>query len=120
MTNVLYAARVPPPFSVNNMFPTRGNLRGRSAEYVRWRNAAGRELMAQGPRPRLKGPVAVHLQLDPETSSKRIDTDNCAKCYLDLMTHMQILPEDNRMIVRRLVIDWTGAAECTITIYGET
>ncbi len=122
---VLYSAQVPPPISTNNLYFnvswTLGrkttHSRKKSKPYVDWLTLAGETLMAQGRRPQLTGLVVVRLELGEGACSAQIDTDNCAKAYLDLLVINGIIKDDTRRIVRALVIHWVPGDRCGVSIY---
>ena len=67
---VLYAADLPPPISVNSLYHNvpkspdgsqKNKGRARAKHYTKWIKAAGEHLVAQGRRPQLKGPVAINF-----------------------------------------------------------
>lgn len=123
---VLYAAELPAPISVNNLFHnvpkypgTKNKMHGRhpSKRYLDWKKAAGQMLMAQGRRPALAGPVALCFTLGEGGCSPSIDTDNTAKAYIDLLVKQGVLPDDNRRVVRHLAITWAPGERFTVHVY---
>lgn len=102
---------MPRPFSVNNMYRNSGKGRNLTRKYERWRDTAMQTVMAQGPRRAFLGPVEITIRIGAEGVSTEIDTDNCAKAYLDVLVKLGVLPDDNRRIVKRLVLEWMNTAE---------
>lgn len=121
----LYAAELPPPISVNNLFmnvkraPDGAKLpkgRFKSKHYRLWQQEACQMLLAQGPRPSLSGPVALIFTLG-EQGAPMIDTDNSAKAYIDILVKMRVLPDDNRRVVRHLSITWVPGKRFRVHIH---
>lgn len=102
------------PISVNNAFANnrRGGGRVRTDAYKTWRQAAAS--IARGflegrakPLPEIKGPVAISLYVPEQGVSPKMDLDNTAKAYLDLLVHLGVIEDDGRKFVRSLHLEWT-------------
>lgn len=92
---------LPRPPSLNNLFPTMGELRGKSAGYRKWLKAAANTLLAQRSR-LIPGPVQITVTL-PDRGM--YDPDNYLKATLDCLVAYGVIEDDNRTIVRRLVVE---------------
>ena len=78
-------------------------------------------LMEHGPRPFpagvIKGPYEILIQT-PESLSG-IDLDNHCKALLDYLVSREVVPDDNKRYLRRLVVEWgSPVAACRIVITG--
>ena len=76
-------------------------------------------LTAHGPRPApvrlIKGAYEIRIQI-PESLSG-IDLDNHCKAILDYLVSREIVPDDSRRFLRRLVVEWgSPTPACRITI----
>lgn len=105
---------LPRPFSVNAM-----RKRGHSstAQYSAWRIEAHQVIMAQGPRVMIDEPVFIDMIFPAAACSKQCDTDNQAKCVLDVLVDMGILEDDNRSLVPVLLLRWGPGTETIVRIH---
>lgn len=108
--------KLPRPLSVNSLFYNRSGQgkrgRGMTERYRIWRQNAIQVAkgIADGkavPLPKYTGPVKINLFV-PERGVK-MDLDNTAKAYIDLLVHLGVIPDDSRKIVRGLSLDWVDA-----------
>lgn len=117
---LIYSLPLPP--SVNAMFANRGvngvfgeakksgrigqqRQRGRivTSAYRAWRHQAGMHLLVQGPLRKIAGPVAVRIIISDKACG---DLDNRCKAVLDLLVHHEIIEDDCRSIVRKILLEW--------------
>ena len=105
---------LPRPYSVNAALAP--NYK-KAAAYGRWRIAAHQEIMAQGPRTLIEGPLFIEMIFPAAVCSKAADTDNQAKCILDSLVDMGILRDDNRVIVPVLLGRWGPGRQTVVRIY---
>ena len=105
---------MPKPYSVNAALAP--NYK-KAAAYGRWRIAAHQEIMAQGPRVEIEGPLFIEMIFPAAVCSKQCDTDNQAKCILDALVDMGILYDDNRVIVPVLLLRWGPGKQTMVRIY---
>ena len=106
--------KLPRPLSVNSLFaniPGKGRVKSKRYR-TWWQNAI---LVATGidegkaqPRPSFDGPVKICLFV-PERGVK-MDLDNAAKAYIDLLVHLGVIPADSPKYVRGISLDWVDAA----------
>jgi Holliday junction resolvase RusA-like endonuclease len=78
-------------------------------------------LTAYGPRPApvriITGAYEIRIQI-PENLS-RLDLDNHCKAILDYLVSREIVPDDSKRYLRRLVVEWgSPTSACHITIKG--
>lgn len=104
---------VPRPISVNNMFMNAGKRRVITRKYQEWRQQCEAAILAQSPKP-ISGPVRIRIQL--ADTGRSIDTDNCAKGYLDVLVRLGLIPDDSRKFIRSLLIEWDGDPLNVITV----
>ena len=105
---------LPRPFSANAM---RKSFHRTNAEYGAWRIEAHTEIMAQGPRPLIAGPVFIDMIFPAAACSRQCDTDNQAKCVLDALVYMGILADDNRSIVPAILLRWGPGKKTVVRIH---
>ena len=105
---------LPKPFSVNAMRTDRHKT---ARAYAIWQDAARQEIMAQGPRILVEPPVMIEIIFPAAACSPQCDTDNQAKCILDALVSMKILPDDNRVIVPVLLLRWGPSHQTTVRIH---
>ncbi len=105
---------LPRPYSVNAALSP-GYRKAR--QYRRWRAEAATEIMAQGPRLLIDGPVFIDMIFPADACSKQCDTDNQAKCMLDALVDMRILIDDNRTIVPVLLLRWGPGDKTLVRIH---
>ncbi len=108
---------LPRPPSVNNLFPSHGKHRFRSAEYEAWIKHAGYLINLQRPTP-IKGRVEILIELEEPTGLA--DCANYEKATVDLLVKHKIIQGDDRRYVRRNTQAWLNAAgdEMRVTIRG--
>jgi hypothetical protein len=113
-THISFDLPIPP--SVNRLRRVDwSNNRGRQEYYLR----SDLFLTAYGPRPApvrlIKGAYEIRIQI-PESLSG-IDLDNHCKAILDYLVSREIVPDDSRRFLRRLVVEWgSPTPACRITI----
>lgn len=104
---IIYQLPLPP--SVNAMFANLLNGRGKrpgrvkTSEYRDWCRRAGIHMLLQGPLRKITGPVAIRIIV---SENARGDLDNRTKSVLDLLVHHQIIEDDSKRIVRKLLLEW--------------
>ena len=99
----------------NNLFLGTGKKRVKTAKYSAWCDAAGWELQLQRP-PRIKGPVAVTIEVSEAESSNTWDVCNREKAPMDLLVTHGVIQGDNRPYVREVCMRWSSVAGIRITI----
>ena len=115
-THISFDLPIPP--SVNRLRRVDwANNRKRQEYYLR----SDLFLTAHGPRPApvrlIKGAYEIRIQI-PESLSG-IDLDNHCKVILDYLVSREIVPDDSRRFLRRLVVEWgSPTPACRITIKG--
>ena len=118
-----YVVDLPP--SVNNLFGAakaspagrgrRGPRRHRTPDYNAWIALAGVQVNLQRKgAPTFRLAVAIELSFS-ETSGA--DLDNLAKAPIDLLVKQQVLEDDSKRIVRRIVLAWGSHDGCRIRIF---
>ncbi len=111
---LLREVTLPRPFSVNAM---RKSFHRTNSEYSAWRIEAHTEIMAQGPRLLIAGPVFVDMIFPAAACSKNCDTDNQAKGCLDALVDMGLLADDNRSIVPAILLRWGPGKKTVVRIH---
>ena len=109
--------RLPRPISTNSLF---ANVKGRgrvcTKAYNQWKWQAKAKLSDQKPLPKFAEPVQIAL-LVGEKGVGRMDADNAVKAYLDALVAANVIPDDNRNVIRRIVVEWVAGVEgCTAHI----
>jgi Holliday junction resolvase RusA-like endonuclease len=101
---------------VNALYRAVGGRSILSAEYRRWKNAAGTMLTVQRPRKRL-GKVSVTVELCAPDQRRR-DIDNAGfKACLDLLVAHQIIEGDDSRFVRSVTAKWVDSGDpCTVFV----
>ena len=105
---------LPRPYSVNAALSSQHR---NSVQYRAWRKQAKAEIMAQGPRRVIDGPLFIDMIFPADVCSKQCDTDNHAKCMLDALVDMGILIDDNRTIVPVLLLRWGPGDKTLVRIH---
>ena len=105
--------KLPRPLSVNALFanvPGRGRVKSKRYR-TWWQNAVQVATgIADGKaiaRPTFTGPVKICLFV-PERGVK-MDLDNAAKAYIDLLVHLGVIVDDSPKYVRGISLDWVDA-----------
>lgn len=111
-----WIVRAPRPISVWRLHQGWGKDRRRSGAYQSWLQECGQEIIAQGPRPRFDGPVAITITMGEDGVSEAFDTDNTAKAFLDVLVGMGIIRDDNRTVVKDLRLRWRDGAGADIEV----
>ncbi len=111
-----WSVQVPSPMSVWRLYKGHGHGKTKSKAYYDWRQTAGQEMVAQGRRPEFPGPVSIPIEMGEDGVSPAFDTDNAAKAYIDLLVEMGVIKDDNRMVVRRLHLNWRDGDGSRITV----
>lgn len=105
--------KLPRPISVNSLFANvKGKGRVRSQRYRVWVQNAIQVAkgIADGKAvalPRFDGPVRISIFV-PDRGVK-MDLDNAAKAYIDLLVHLGVIPDDSPKYVRGISLDWVDA-----------
>jgi len=113
---------IPRPPSVNACYGNRragqkGRGRYVTPDYRKWREAAGRAVMAAGRMPRFDGAVEIEIRAtDPEDNRTR-DGDNLTKPTLDLLVSLGIIADDDRKIVRKCGVAWGAGVPDSIAVF---
>ncbi len=103
MSTVRY--KLPYPPSTNALYANvPGKGRVKTARYRTWLRAAGNEILAQQ-RVRIDGQVHLTITLTPRPGTNP-DASNSIKALEDLLVTMEVIEDDNRRIVRRLIVKW--------------
>ena len=112
---------LPYPPSSNALYANRKTrrpgMKGRvkTDKYQLWRDAAGKEILAQGKK-HIAGTVAVSIEARPPDKRAR-DIDNLAKACLDCLVWMNVIEDDKNKHVRELHMSWgDGAHGITVTV----
>lgn len=103
------------PPTTNNLFVGTGRRRVRSPQYNAWINTAGWELTRQRA-PRLKGPVAVLIEVSLNESTDTWDVCNREKAPMDLLVTHGVIQGDNRPCVREVCMRWSSVEGIRITV----
>lgn len=103
MSDIVLDLYMPP--TTNNLFAGTGKNRVKTQKYRSWENAAGWELLRQHA-PRIKGPVAVTIEVSEADSSDTWDLCNREKATMDLLVTHGVIQGDNRPIVREFRMRW--------------
>ena len=125
MTDRPYQFNLSRTFSTNHMHANRKRTwdpisrkwrggRTLSEAYKAWREMAGREMIAQGPRPQFKCAVHVSVEIGtmfyagdrPTAIPEKFDADNQLKPICDLLHRQGVVPDDR----------WRYIPECTIRV----
>jgi Holliday junction resolvase RusA-like endonuclease len=94
--------------TTNNLFAGTGKKRVKTYKYEAWEQEAGWELLRQRP-PRIKGPVAVTIEVSDLDSSSTWDLCNREKATMDLLVTHGVIQGDNKPIVREFNMRWSAA-----------
>ncbi len=105
--------KLPRPLSVNSLFanvPKKGRVK--SQRYRTWiqnavQVATGIADCKAVPRPHFEVPVKINFFV-PERGVK-MDIDNAAKAYIDLLVHLGVIVDDSPKYVRGISLDWVDA-----------
>jgi Holliday junction resolvase RusA-like endonuclease len=99
---------LPWPPSVNHAWRSTGRRDGKiilSAEYKAFKKAVGDYVLENRvPRFKLKGALAISMQLKPPASARDFDIDNRVKCCLDALAGAGVIENDkfiDLLLVRR-------------------
>jgi Holliday junction resolvase RusA-like endonuclease len=113
---LLFSCEVPNPPSVNNLFVNnRKGGRYPSSQYKNWKRSAYGALALTGRGPKLiADPVEIVFKVG---SKSRADLDNHAKALIDLLVQTGHLLNDDRRIVRRIVLEWTEGSLTYVEVY---
>lgn len=99
--------------STNKLYANvRGIGRVKTKAYSAWIRTALKELMVQRARP-VEPPVSISLFL-PETM--RGDLDGRCKAALDLLVRAEIIPDDNKKIVRSISMTFHSESNMAIEV----
>ena len=108
---------LPWPPSVNAIWRVRHGRNIVAAEYRRWRDAAGKELIIQRPRA-FKGPVEVSIRLCAP-HNRTWDLDNRVKPLFDLLVNCQVVEGDDHRTIRKYdVATAKGFCGARVTVKG--
>ena len=106
--------RLPLAPSTNNLYITRGKKRIVSPRYRAWREAAGKELIAQKPMP-VAGIFDLFLYIEWPDKRRR-DLDNCGlKACLDLLVSHGLVEDDSLCHAIHIYRGLKGK-ECTVRV----
>jgi Holliday junction resolvase RusA-like endonuclease len=115
---LLVECSLPMPPSVNNLFVNAAKGRGRypSSKYKTWKRLAGYAMNGAIAKPPLiDAPVELAFQI---SSKSRNDLDNCAKALIDLLVAHGVLLNDNKAIVKRIVLEWADVQGAVVRVYA--
>lgn len=91
--------QITPPPGVNSLYRNvAGRGRVKTGKYKAWIGCALKEMLAQRVRP-VEPPVAIEIMLP---AKMRGDLDGRSKGLIDLLVRAEIIPDDNKAIVRSL------------------
>jgi Holliday junction resolvase RusA-like endonuclease len=96
---------LPMPPTTNNLFAGTGKKRVKTHKYQAWEHEAGWKLLRQRP-PRIKGPVAVTIEVSDADSSDNWDLCNREKATMDLLVTQGVIQGDNKPFVREFSMRW--------------
>jgi len=110
--DTLFQCTLPIPPSVNNLFVNaRGRGRYPSKKYTAWKKAALAAFLPKRPNAVIERPIEIVIRMSTKCRS---DLDNIAKAPIDFLVQNGVIQNDNRAIVKRIVLEWdasiTGAA----------
>lgn len=110
---IVYDLPLPP--SVNAMFASRG-VKGAAKEAVKarrgrvktgayhsWSKQAGLAVMCQGPLKTHSGACHIRIVVSDRACG---DLDNRCKAVLDFLVHHKIIKNDDKTIVRKILLEW--------------
>lgn len=117
MTSQTFVLPFPP--STNSMWKHRSRYYGQvylSERYRKWRDIAGKELIAQGAK-KVSGPVRIVIGLCPG-HARKWDGDNFTKPLFDLLKNCAVIEDDNSKIIREYTVhcDPPGLVGAQVTI----
>lgn len=108
---------LPRPISTNNLFGNSNGGRKKTVKYNIWRSEAEEMILKQRPIQPIVGPVSVVIEVGETGVSSEMDIDNTSKAYLDALVWHGIIEDDNRKIIRQLLLKWVQNKQgATITI----
>lgn len=113
MNEIVLALPMPP--TTNNLFAGTGKKRVKTYKYEAWEREAGWELLRQHP-PRIKGAVALVIEVSERESTDTWDVCNREKATTDLLVTHGVIQGDNRPIVRRVTMEWSDVPGVRVTI----
>lgn len=103
--------RIPIPPSLNGIFRNVPGIgRVKTGGYKRWITQAGYAVLAQRPE-KWKGDVAVSIAIGPR---QRGDLDNRIKPVLDLLTKMQVIEDDRKVV--EITARWSVIPGCEVEL----
>lgn len=115
---MIFQIDLPVPPSVNNLFINKRGRGGRiiSPKYRAWKNEASIALWQRG-KP-LPAPINRAVSVMIEVSQKcRCDLDNMAKPLLDFLVSHAILHDDNKRVVRCILLQWADIEGARVSVF---
>jgi Holliday junction resolvase RusA-like endonuclease len=115
---MIFKIDLPLPPSVNNLFINKRGRGGRviAPRYRAWKAEAEFALWQRAlplPAP-IDRPVSVLIEIGNKC---RCDLDNMAKPLLDFLVSMAILHDDNKRIVRCILLQWADIPGARVSIF---
>lgn len=103
------------PPSVNGLFlnvPGRGRVR--APKYDAWYAQARWTVMSKIGLRRLAGPVSLTISIGEK--KVRGDLDNRCKALIDLLVSCNVIDDDDKSVVRRILLEWAPRHTTTVLI----
>lgn len=113
MSVTIKLSRVPP--SLHRLYARGNGRQWKSKDYVSWQKYSQAEILLQG-RPKFTKPVDVLILIPRAQVRASSDCDNRQKAVLDLLTAMQVIPDDSSKFVRSAKAEWADIEQTEIVI----
>lgn len=102
---------LPKPISTNRLFKNKRRGRACTEAYNTWKWHARAMLQDQKPIAKPNGPVRISFAVGEVGLRADMDGDNCLKCLIDALVDAQVIPDDNRSILRGVGMEWVEGKE---------
>lgn len=113
MSVTIKLSRVPP--SLHRLYARGNGRQWKTKDYVGWQKYSQAEILMQG-KPKFTAPVHVLIRLPRAQVRASSDADNRCKSVLDLLTAMQVIPDDNSKFVRSAKAEWADIEQTEVVI----
>lgn len=102
---------LPKPISTNRLFKNKAKGRACTEAYYTWKWHALAMIQAQKPIQKPNGPVRILYAVGETGLRSNMDGDNCLKCLTDALVDNDILPDDDRSVIRGVGMEWVEGKE---------
>jgi len=109
----MIAFALPYPPAVNGLYPTKANGgRRKSARYAAWTTEAG-WMVPREAKGRITGPFHATLTYD-RPDRRRRDLDGLCKAVFDLLTTMNVIPDDS--LADKVTLAWSSPSAAPVYV----